>query len=82
MYSVYLIKNWNKQIYIGYTINLEQRLISHNNPDNKGWTNKKWPWTLIHVEVFDTQSEALKREKSLKNLKAWSRIKEILSIPR
>ena len=70
MYIVYIIENQDNRLYIGSTSNLEQRLLSHNNPLNKGWTNTKGPWKIIYTEVYDTQSEALNREKSLKALKA------------
>ena len=66
MYTVYIIENKDNRLYIGSTSNLEQRLLSHNNTMNKGWTNTKGPWNLIYTEVYDNQSDALKREKTLK----------------
>lgn len=68
MYTVYVLYSANhSKIYIGYTSNLDQRLISHNELATKGFTLKYRPWELIHKELFKTKSEALKREKQLKS---------------
>jgi len=68
MYTVYILHspNYNK-IYIGFTSNLEARLLSHNELGIKGWTIKFRPWNLVHTEVFQTKVEAMKREKELKS---------------
>ncbi len=67
MYKVYVLYSgkYNK-IYIGYTGNLEERLLSHNELGKKGWTIKFRPWLLVHKEEFKTKTEALQREKELK----------------
>tara|TARA_R110000868_G_scaffold1211_5_gene9409 strand:+ start:15 stop:266 length:252 start_codon:yes stop_codon:yes gene_type:complete len=68
MFLVYVLysNNYDK-IYIGYTSDLEQRVISHNHEKNKGWTKNYQPWAVIHTEEFDTKQEALKREQELKS---------------
>ena len=68
MYIVYVLhsEKFNK-IYIGYTSNLEERLLSHNKLGKKGWTVKYRPWELIHKEEFSSKAEAMKREKELKS---------------
>ena len=55
------------KIYIGYTNNLEQRILSHNSLAKKGFTVKYKPWELIHTEVFETKQEALSRERQIKS---------------
>ena len=52
--------------YDGYTSNLIERFKSHNFLGTKGYTLKFRPWKVIYVEVFETKSEAMKREKYLK----------------
>ena len=80
MYYTYVLhsEKYNK-IYIGYTSNLDERLKSHNELGQKGWTIKFRPWTLVFFEKFDTKSEATKREIQLKSAKGreyiWSKIK-------
>jgi putative endonuclease len=80
MFTVYVLysKDYNK-IYIGFTSDLVQRLLSHNELGKKGWTIKFRPWQLIHKETFDFKSDAMKREKELKTATGrnfiWSIIK-------
>jgi putative endonuclease len=80
MFTVYVLysKGYDK-IYIGFTSNLEQRLLSHNELGKKGWTIKFRPWYLIHTEEFQLKSDAMKREKQLKTATGrnfiWSLIK-------
>jgi putative endonuclease len=61
MFTVYaLYSPAFDKIYVGFTSNLEQRLLSHNVLGKKGWTIKYRPWTLLHTETFKTKSEAMK----------------------
>ena len=68
MFHIYVSysKTFNK-IYLGFTSNLEQRLISHNLKATKGWTIRYRPWKLIYHEEYDSKAEAMKREQSLKS---------------
>ncbi len=80
MFTVYVLfsEAFNK-IYIGFTSNLEQRFLSHNELGSKGWTIKFRPWKIIHTEEFDTKKDAIQREKQLKSSRGrnWIR-KELL----
>ena len=51
--------------YTGYTSNLEQRLLSHNE-FGKDWTVKYRPWKFIYTKEFEVKQEALAYEKWLK----------------
>ena len=68
MFTVYVLysKKYDK-LYIGYTADLKQRLLSHNELAKKGWTVKYRPWELIYSEEFMDKSSAMKREKELKS---------------
>ncbi|MEL7252510.1 MAG: GIY-YIG nuclease family protein [Bacteroidota bacterium] len=83
MYTVYILyaKDYNK-IYIGYTSNIEQRLLSHNKLSKKGWTIKFRPWTLVHQETFESKKEAMAREKAFKGAQGrlWIRAEIIAKI--
>ena len=57
------------KIYCGVTSDLIDRYRSHNRKGTKGWTKAFRPWIVIHVEVYQTRLDALKREKSLKSAK-------------
>jgi len=68
MFHTYVLFSvqFNK-IYIGFSSDIENRLIAHNHPNNKGWTRSFKPWKIIHHETFTTKAEAMKREKQLKS---------------
>ncbi len=66
MYYVYVLKAVkNDKIYIGYTSDLKKRLQEHNNGKNKSTKYSKW--ILIYYEAYKAKSDAVIREKRLKN---------------
>ena len=67
MYTVYAIKSLTKNyIYVGMTLNLEERLHRHNNGYER--TTKPYrPFELIYKEVAENRIEARKREKYFKS---------------
>jgi putative endonuclease len=68
-YYVYVLRNFIKNfIYIGYTENLKQRLISHNKGENKS-TKPYIPLELIHYEAYKNMQDAKRRELYLKSNK-------------
>ena len=83
MYTVYVLYSdkYNK-IYIGYTSNLEQRLLSHNKLSKKGYTIRYRPWRVFYTENYKDKTEAMKREKQLKTAKGrcfiWGKIEKEL----
>ncbi|MGZ5280736.1 MAG: GIY-YIG nuclease family protein [Bacteroidia bacterium] len=66
------------KIYIGYTSNLPERLLSHNIYAKKGFTIKFRPWEVIHKEAFSSKAEAMKREKELKSAKGREFVKTLI----
>ena len=68
MFTVYVLYSatYNK-IYVGYTSDLENRLLSHNVLATKGYTIKYRPWEVLYTESFELKEDALKREKELKS---------------
>ena len=79
MFTVYVLYSPDHQkIYIGFTSNLEQRLLSHNKLAKKGYTVRFRPWVIIHTESFNTKEEAIKREKQLKSSRGRAWIKKEL----
>jgi putative endonuclease len=68
MYIVYLIQNtFTKELYIGFTTDLKQRLRNHNSKGKKFTTRKNGSWILIYAEAYRSKNDALEREKRLKN---------------
>lgn len=67
MYYVYVLENQSdKSLYIGFTSNLKQRLLDHNNGRGSRTTKLKKSWRLIYFEAYINKSDALGREKFLK----------------
>ncbi|MBC7696440.1 MAG: GIY-YIG nuclease family protein [Burkholderiales bacterium] len=62
MFTVYVLysEKYNK-IYIGYTSNIEQRLLAHNELETKGYTLRYRPWKVIYTEIFPEKLDAQKR---------------------
>jgi len=59
------ISNNKKKTYVGYTNNLEKRLISHNS--NKGAKSTRgYKWKLIFKKKFLLKSKAMSYEYKLK----------------
>jgi putative endonuclease len=79
MFTTYVLysKDFNK-IYVGFTSDIEARLIAHNHPKNKGWTKRYQPWVVIYKENFTEKSSAVKRESELKSSRGrafiWDKI--------
>ncbi|HVW12373.1 MAG TPA: GIY-YIG nuclease family protein [Mucilaginibacter sp.] len=70
MFTVYALysQKFNK-IYIGYSSDSANRIVSHNELGTNGYTLRYRPWIIVHTEEFETKTEALKREKQLKSAK-------------
>ncbi len=66
-YFVYIVKCVDNTLYTGYTSNLEQRIKQHNSGSQGArYTKTRRPVKLVFVEIFQTQSEAIKREIAIK----------------
>jgi len=67
-YFVYMLLSKYKSkfiSYVGYTNNLEKRLILHNTSKGAKFTKGK-KWKIIYMKKFLTKSEAMKDEYILK----------------
>ena len=66
MFTVYVLYSpIHQKHYTGFTSNIEQRMLSHNQ-FGKDWTSKYRPWNLIYSKEFEDKSDALQYEKWLK----------------
>jgi len=76
MYFVYILKSKkNKQLYVGCTNNLRERLREHNNGLVKS-TRPYVPWRLVYYEAYLSEEEAFHREHNLKlRANAWNQLK-------
>ena len=72
-FIVYILFSESKnKFYIGFTSNLEERVIRHNQK-SKGFTGNVNDWKVVYTENYETKELAYKRELQIKSWK--SRIK-------
>ena len=65
-YFVYVLQSEiDGRLYKGQTSNIDKRIIEHNTGKTKSTKGFK-PWKLVYLEIFDSRSEAVLREKYFK----------------
>lgn len=70
-YFVYILQCSDSTYYVGCTNNIEKRIHQHNFTKNGAhYTKIRRPVELKHHEIFETLSEARRREAELKR---WPR---------
>ncbi|MCX6810677.1 MAG: GIY-YIG nuclease family protein [Candidatus Berkelbacteria bacterium] len=69
MYYVYIIENIiDKSWYIGFSTDVDRRLLEHNTKSGGKFTRQKsGQWRLIYTEGYQNKMDALGREKFLKS---------------
>ena len=73
IFVVYILFSESKnRYYIGFTSNLEERLVRHNQK-SKGFKGNVNDWKVVYIENYETKETAHKRELQIKSWK--SRIK-------
>ena len=80
-YFVYVLENsFDMTWYVGFTINIEGRIIQHNTHTGGNHTkSKEGIWKPIYYEAYINKEDALKREKFLKSGSGKSFIKKQIS---
>lgn len=64
-----MANRYNNVLYLGVTNNLTRRVAEHKAKINKGFTYKYNCDKLVYYETFDQITEAINREKQIKNWK-------------
>ncbi len=78
-YFVYILRSEvTGQLYIGQTQDLNERLIRHAE-GRSAYTRSRGPWTLVYTETYPTRSEAVRREKVLKNKQSRNHLLNMIS---
>jgi putative endonuclease len=77
-YYVYILRNEQGRLYIGYTENVERRVSEHN--AGKVFATKPYiPYKLIFFEAYTSMADAKRREMYLKTSKGRTTIKTMLA---
>ena len=74
---VYIVRCRNGDLYTGYTKDPVRRLEQHNQGKASKFTRSRLPVELVYLERFDTSSEALRREISIKQLSRKDKLRII-----
>jgi putative endonuclease len=72
-FYIYILASTSGTLYIGVTNDIVRRVAEHKAEINKGFTSKYHCHRLVYYETFDDPTEAIMREKQLKN---WRRSKK------
>ena len=68
-YIYFLTNRYNNVLYVGVTNNLKRRTAEHKAKINKGFTYKYNCDKLVYYEIYTLITDAIAREKQLKNWK-------------
>jgi putative endonuclease len=70
-YFVYILYSRKcDKYYVGHSESIERRITEHNIGKGGHFSSSCLPWTLAYSESFNSRSEAVKREREIKNKKS------------
>jgi putative endonuclease len=72
-FHVYIIECDDGSHYVGHTRNVPKRFDTHLRGDGSSHTKRHLPEKIVYVETFESEAEAIKRERQIKK---WSRAKK------
>ena len=75
----FLFSSSKNKYYVGYTGDALTERIRKHNTNHKGFTGGIGDWELKYTEQFPSKSDALKREKQIKNWKSRSLIEKLIA---
>lgn len=76
-FYVYILQCSDGSYYTGYTSNLSKRLTAHQNGYGCTYTKKRVPVELVYNEDFPDKKSAMKREKQIKKLSIYDKVRLI-----
>jgi len=74
-WTVYILLCNDNSFYTGITNDINRRLLQHENGDGARYTRGRGPFKVIYKALFNNQSDALKEERRIKQLRKSSKIK-------
>ena len=76
-YHVYILSSRSRNIYVGVTSDLAQRVLQHKSRLIPGFTSRYNIDRLVYFEEFSRVQDAIAREKQIKG---WVRSKKVALI--
>ncbi len=77
MNYVYLLRCSDDTLYCGWTIELEHRVMAHNNGTGAKYTRSRRPVELVYFEEYQDRHDALSREWHIKRMSREEKLKLI-----
>jgi len=77
-YTYILFSESKNKFYIGSTSETLQERIRKHNSNHKGFTGNNTDWVLKYFENHSTKTEAIIREKQIKNWKSRKLIEKLI----
>lgn len=71
---VYILECEDKSLYTGYSLNANERFLTHCAGKGAKYTRSHKPRKILYTEEYNTKTEAIKRERQIKG---WSRKKKL-----
>ncbi len=80
MFKVYILYSETKnKYYVGYTHDTITERIRKHNSNHKGFTGGIGDWEMKYSEIFETNKEAINREKQIKGWKSKKLIEKLIA---
>lgn len=77
-YYTYVLECSDSSLYIGYTVDLLNRIKNHNSKKGAKYTRGRTPVKLLYFEEFFEKADAMKKEAALKKLTRVQKLQYIL----
>ena len=68
MWHVYIVRCADQSLYTGIARDLDTRIGQHNAGKGSAYTRSRRPVELVHCELVDDRSAALRREAAIKRM--------------
>jgi putative endonuclease len=76
-FFVYILASHRRTLYVGVTSDLRRRLGEHSTGQGDSFAHRYLVHRLVHVEICQRASDAIRREKQLKG---WTRARKLALI--
>ena len=77
IWKLYIVNCKDKSLYTGITTDIVRRLKEHNSGKGAKSLLGKLPVKIVYTEQFDSQRDAMKREREIKSWKKEKKLKLI-----
>src|SRR5438552_3365480 len=81
MYKVYILFSVTKDpYYLHDALPILMERIRKHNSNHKGFTGKTGDWKLVYHELFQTKTDAMKKEMEIKKWKSRNLIERFIGL--